>query len=142
MEQPVPHSLFKVDIPRGFFAGVLEAGFSIFILLIAIRFFEAPNYCKAIIAAGSPIGLILSPLLMSAWGNSQVSEARKCSMLMVACSAFIFFSIFGVTCYLVHSLYSPRTNLPISDTKSHDSCLFRALFKKRKRFQAFDNPST
>ena len=57
MEQPVPHSLFKVDIPRGFFAGVLEAGFSIFILLIAIRFFEAPNYCKAIIAAGSPMVL-------------------------------------------------------------------------------------
>lgn len=95
MEQPVPHSLFKVDIPRGFFAGVLEAGFSIFILLIAIRFFEAPNYCKAIIAAGSPIGLILSPLLMSAWGNSQVSEARKCSMLMVACSAFIFLASLG-----------------------------------------------
>ncbi|MDG1139835.1 MAG: MFS transporter [Opitutales bacterium] len=95
MVQSAPHSLFKVDIPRGFFAGILEAGFSIFVLLIAIRFFDAPHYCKAIIASGSPIGLMLSPVLLSVWGNAQVSEPRKCSILMVICSGFIFLASLG-----------------------------------------------
>ena len=82
MINPVPKSLFKVDTPRGFFAGILEAGFTIFVLLIAIRFFNAPNYCKAILAAGSSAGLILSPFLMGLWGKSRTPNSIKCGILM------------------------------------------------------------
>ena len=90
MINPVPKSLFKVDTPRGFFAGILEAGFTIFVILIAIRFFNAPNYCKAILAAGSSTGLILSPFLMGLWGKSRTPNSIKCGILMASCALFIF----------------------------------------------------
>lgn len=132
MEKKAAQLLCKLDAPRGFFAGVLEAGFSIFILLIAIRFFEAPNYCKAIIAAGSPIGLILSPFLMSLWANSQIQEPRKCSILMAFCSAFIFAAslspdvIFFTGCILL-------AQICLSQIPSLMISVYSQLYSKKER---------
>jgi hypothetical protein len=92
--EPTAKLLFKFDTPRGFFTGILEVGFSIFVLLIAIRFFEAPNYCKGLLAAGSSLGLIFSPLLKHAFSNVKISISAKCSFWMGVCSLFIFLASF------------------------------------------------
>ena len=95
MEKFDSASFFKLDLSRGFFSGILDAGFGIFILLLAIRTFEAPGYCKAILAGGTSIGLIANPVLLSLWGKRKTSDTGKCAVYMFLCSLFIFVASFG-----------------------------------------------
>ena len=57
------NSFTKLDISRGLVQGVLETGFGVFIILIAVRFWDAPSFYKAALAGGGSIGLILTPLI-------------------------------------------------------------------------------
>ena len=57
------NSFTSLDIPR-FGAGVLDTGFGVFIILIAIRFLNAPDYYKAALSGGGSIGLILTPVYL------------------------------------------------------------------------------
>jgi hypothetical protein len=49
---------------RALAAGVLEAAASIFLLLIAVRWFKAGPYAKALVAGGGSIGYLLGPSLV------------------------------------------------------------------------------
>lgn len=95
MEKSDSASLLKLDLGRGFCTGILDAGFGILILLIAIRTFDAPSFCKAIIAGGTSFGLIANPLLLSVWGRRKVSDTTKCALYTLACSLFIFIASFA-----------------------------------------------
>ncbi|WP_162026966.1 MULTISPECIES: MFS transporter [unclassified Lentimonas] len=55
---------YRNDVLRAPFYGILEAGWSTFALLIAIRHFDAPESYKAFIAAAWPIGFLLTPLTL------------------------------------------------------------------------------
>jgi MFS family permease len=55
---------YRNDVLRAPFYGILEAGWSTFALLIAIRHFGAPESYKAFIAAAWPIGFLLTPLTL------------------------------------------------------------------------------
>ena len=46
---------------RALAAGVLEAAATIFLLLIAVRHYEAGLWAKALIAGGGSFGLVLAP---------------------------------------------------------------------------------
>jgi len=56
---------FRLDCGRMVFAGVLESAANTFLLLIAVRHFEAGALAKALVAAGGSVGLLLSPLAVS-----------------------------------------------------------------------------
>lgn len=56
---------FFYDNMRCFFTGILEAGFKTFVLLIAIRIFQAPNFCKAILSSVGFAGLLIAPVMVS-----------------------------------------------------------------------------
>lgn len=56
---------FFYDNIRCFFTGILEAGFKTFVLLIAIRVFQAPSICKAILSSIGFAGLFISPIMLS-----------------------------------------------------------------------------
>ncbi|MGK0176784.1 MAG: MFS family permease [Lentimonas sp.] len=53
---------YRNDVLKAPFYGVLEAGWSTFVLLIAIRQFNAPENYKAFIVGASSIGFLLTPL--------------------------------------------------------------------------------
>ncbi|MEM1221180.1 MAG: MFS transporter [Verrucomicrobiota bacterium] len=55
---------YRNDLRRSPFQGVLEAGWQAFPLLIAIRYFDAPESAKAFIAGAGPIGFLLTPLTL------------------------------------------------------------------------------
>ena len=57
------NSFTRLDIFRGLGQGVLDTGFGVFIILIAIRFLNAPDYYKAALSGGGSVGLILTPVL-------------------------------------------------------------------------------
>jgi hypothetical protein len=61
---------YRNDVLRAPFYGILEAGWSTFALLIAIRHFDAPETYKAFFAGAWPIGFLLTPLLGRETTNS------------------------------------------------------------------------
>ncbi|MEE3060095.1 MAG: MFS transporter, partial [Verrucomicrobiota bacterium] len=81
--------LFRLDLSRGLFLGILESSFGVFVLLICIRYFDAPDYCKGLIAAGGSIGLLATSLLVAMWSNSRTSEPMKCAIYMLLSGVFI-----------------------------------------------------
>src|SRR5437868_11910027 len=49
---------------RALAAGILEAAATIFLLLIAVRWYKAGPYAKALVAGGGSAGLLLAPWLV------------------------------------------------------------------------------
>ncbi|MFQ3224026.1 MAG: MFS family permease [Lentimonas sp.] len=92
---------------RAPFYGILEAGWSTFVLLIAIRHFDAPETYKAFIAGAWPIGFLLTPLTLYFVAKRQIrpSLASACmfalaAVLMVGATvvqSLTIFTIFIIT---------------------------------------------
>src|SRR6266481_7191903 len=55
---------YRYEKWRALAAGILEAAATIFLLLIAVRWFEAGPYAKALVAGGGSVGLLLAPWLV------------------------------------------------------------------------------
>ena len=55
---------YKKDLLRAPFAGILEAGWATFALVIAIRYFDASETYKAFIAGAAPVGFLITPLTL------------------------------------------------------------------------------
>ena len=75
------------DKLRAPFMGILEAGWTAFPLLIAIRYFDAPESIKAFIAGAGPIGFLLTPitLFLVAKLNARPARASACMFIVTAC---------------------------------------------------------
>jgi MFS family permease len=56
---------FRFELWRAAAAGIIETAGSTFLLLIALRWFHAGAFAKAIVAASGSVGLLLSPLVVS-----------------------------------------------------------------------------
>ncbi len=94
---------YRNDVLRAPFYGILEAGWSTFALLIAIRHFGAPESYKAFIAAAWPIGFLLTPLTLYfvAKRRFRPSLASACmfalaALLMVGATVVQSLTIFTV----------------------------------------------
>lgn len=82
----VPHSTaitYRYERWRAISAGVLETAATIFLLLIAVRWFQAGPMAKALIAGGGSIGLLLAPWVVSLVEASRTPVARAASRLFV-----------------------------------------------------------
>src|ERR1051326_5097442 len=55
---------YRYEKWRALAAGILEAASSIFLLLIAVRWYKAGPYAKALVAGGGSVGLLLAPWLL------------------------------------------------------------------------------
>lgn len=83
---------FIYDNVRCFFTGILEAGFKTFVLLIAIRVFQAPNMCKAILSSIGFGGLLVAPIMVSLASRLKETPATNiCAFyfLIVALTVFL-----------------------------------------------------
>lgn len=74
---------YRNDLLKASFYGILEAGWTTFVLLIAIRQFDAPESYKALIAAASPIGFLLTPLTLYFATRQRLRPGQLC--------AYVFF---------------------------------------------------
>src|SRR6185369_16653288 len=55
---------YRYEKWRALSAGVLEAAATIFLLLIAVRWYDAGKYSKALVAGGGSVGYLLGPWLV------------------------------------------------------------------------------
>ena len=72
---------YRNDLLKSPFYGVLEAGWTAFVLLIAIRQFDAPEGYKAFIAAASPIGFLLTPVTLYFAARQRLRSGLVCAYM-------------------------------------------------------------
>lgn len=97
---------YRNDLLRAPLAGILEAGWTTFALLIAIRHFDASETHKAFIAGSGPIGFLLTPITLYIAASLRARPSRACafvfsvaSLLLVGASlvqSLLFFTLFAV----------------------------------------------
>jgi hypothetical protein len=75
-------------------AGVLEAAATLFLLLIAVRFYHASATAKGMVAGGGSLGLLIAPWLVRRVEADGMPVARAASIL----------ALIGATSYLVMAL--------------------------------------
>lgn len=80
---------------RAITSGIIDTASTTFLLLIAVKWFEAGNLTKAIIAAGSSFGFLLSPLAVYfAERSKQTISIIAASLSIVGAIAFLLAAIF------------------------------------------------
>jgi MFS family permease len=81
---------YRYERWRALSAGVLETAGSTFLLLIAVRWFQAGAFAKAGVAAGGSVGLMLAPLVVT----------RVAALGWPAAQAGSRLALFGAACFL------------------------------------------
>jgi hypothetical protein len=92
---------------RAPFTGILEAGWTTFALVIAIRYFDASETHKSFIAGAGPIGFLITPLTLYIAASLRANPSKACTvvfcsaaLLLVGASfaqSLLFFTFFVVT---------------------------------------------
>jgi hypothetical protein len=72
---------FRFEALRAISAGIIETAGMTFFVLIAIRWFEAGSLAKGLVASGSGLGYLLSPLIVSRVEAARIPVARAASRL-------------------------------------------------------------
>ncbi|MEO0510045.1 MAG: MFS transporter [Verrucomicrobiota bacterium] len=98
---------YRNDLLRSPFYGILEAGWTTFALVIAIRYFHAEETAKAFIAGAGPIGFLLTPLTLFIAATLKARPSIACTfvfsfagiLLLGAswASTLVVFTFFAVT---------------------------------------------
>jgi MFS family permease len=87
---------YRLELRRAVASGVLEAGGSTFLLLVAVRWFAAGSTAKALVAGGGSAGLLLTPLVVSQVARLGWPAALAASRLALV-GAVTFLLMAGVT---------------------------------------------
>jgi MFS family permease len=76
-------------------AGILEAAATLFLLLIAVRWYNAGPYAKALVAGGGSVGLLLAPWLVLRVESAGWPVARAASWLAaLGAVSFVVMAVF------------------------------------------------
>ena len=73
---------FRMERWRSMAGGVIETAGNTFLLLIATRVFELGPWAKALIAGGTSVGLLISPLVVNGARNFGLEPSRAVSSLL------------------------------------------------------------
>ncbi len=84
---------FRRDLVRGACGGILETGWQVFALLLAVRVFEASPEVKATIAAAGPFGHLLSPLSLFIVTRLGLKAATAAALSFFLCAGFLVLAI-------------------------------------------------
>ena len=80
---------YRYDRVRGAMAGIIEAGWLSFTMLVVIRHFHAPPLLKALLNAAGSIGLLLTPLSTQIASRGGHRPVRVCAVLWAAVAVML-----------------------------------------------------
>ena len=126
------HTFVRSDLVRGLGQGVLETGFGVFIILIAIRFWEAPDFYKAALAGGGSIGLVLTPFAIGVISRNKLPGSKKCMLLLVFVAAFIFAASLSTT-VLFFTIFLVFAQICLSQVPSLMIQIYSSVYKAGER---------
>jgi MFS family permease len=115
--EEITQRTYKCDLWRGGFEGVLSSGAQTFCLFIAIRYFNAGEIIKSLIAAAPFMGMFLSMLLLhyasttnwdkSTWGALPSIVTGVCLLVAAWAESLHLFAVFVVIAYISRSALLP-----------------------------------
>jgi predicted MFS family arabinose efflux permease len=88
-DREVAKRTYFYDRLRGFFYGLLEPGWVTFSLIIAIRYYDMPDYLKALLPAAGFIGLFFNAFMVTAFGRTGKPASWLISLVMALCGLSI-----------------------------------------------------
>jgi hypothetical protein len=97
---------------RSVAAGILEAAATIFLLLIAVRYFNAGPLAKAMVAGGGSLGLLLAPWVVLRVEASGLPIAKAASRLAAlgACSFLVMAMVPTLLVYVLGTMLALTTS--------------------------------
>ena len=115
--EEVTRKTYKCDLWRGGFEGVLSSGGQTFCLFIAIRYFNAEETIKALIAAAPFMGMFLSMVLFhyasftnwkkSTWAALPSAATGICLLIAAWTKSLNMFAAFIIIAYICRSALLP-----------------------------------
>jgi MFS family permease len=81
---------FRYELWRAASAGIIETAGSTFLLLIAVRWYDAGAFAKAAVAGAGSVGLVISPLVVS-FVNARGWPTSQAAARILAVGAVAFF---------------------------------------------------
>lgn len=86
---------FRIERWRALTSGILETAGTTFLLLVAVRWFHAGAFAKALVAAGSSVGLLITPLVVTYVTRRSLSPSlAACRIMLVGAAAFVVPALF------------------------------------------------
>lgn len=86
---------FRIERWRAITSGILETAGTTFLLLVAVRWFHAGAFAKALVAAGSSVGLLITPLVVTHVTRRALSPSvAACRIMLVGAFAFFVPALF------------------------------------------------
>ena len=127
---------FRYELWRASTAGILESAGSTFLLLIALRWYGAGAFAKAVVAAGGSVGLLISPVVVQVTTRARWPASRAASMV-VALGAFLF--LISALCpnfevYVACSVGGMATSAAIIPLLTH---MYQENYPEEKRGRLF-----
>ncbi len=92
-DREVARLTYRYDRLRAFFYGMLEPGWVTFALIIAIRYYEMPDYLKALLPAASFIGLFLNAFSASLASKTGQPVAKILAFMLLMSAMLIVLAI-------------------------------------------------
>ena len=77
---------FRLDLFRCSLNGILEVGFNVFVILIAIRFLDASQSFQSLLAGGSAFGFFLMPWTSKLSAILEQPVTHIAGFIMLICS--------------------------------------------------------
>lgn len=88
---------FRIERWRAVTSGILETAGTTFLLLIALRWFHAGAIAKALVAAGSSVGLLITPLVVTHVTRRGLSPSlAACRLMCIGAGAFLVSALLPV----------------------------------------------
>lgn len=94
-EIPTDQLTYRCELMRAPFAGMLEAGWMTFGLLIAIRVFHAPDEWKAAISSAGFFGLLLNSFFLALFARTGLGVTHLICGIMLAAGCLLIGSAFA-----------------------------------------------
>lgn len=124
----------RLDLFRCSLNGVLEVGFNVFVILIAIRFLDASQGYKSILAAGSAFGFFLMPWTVRLSSILKRPVTQFAGFLMLICSVMLF-CCSQVEDILPYTLFLVIAQIALSQMPGLMIHVYSSNYKSNKRGQ-------
>lgn len=116
---------FRLELKRSVSGGILEGAAGTFLLLVAVQYFQTGAAAKALLVAGAPLGLLLSPLATALVRQCGWTAAHGLSVFgWTAAAGFALAATGGTMVYLAGSmlgLLALSLGIPLVTQIYHDN---------------------
>lgn len=127
---------YRLELRRAVANGILESAGSTFLLLIAVRWFQAGSFAKALVASGGSVGLLFTPLVVSQVARRGWPSAIAASRF-AAVGAGMFLLMVLVPCVPVFVLGSVVTMAAASAAVPLMTQIYQDNYPEEKRGKLF-----